>query len=84
MMLLNDTTHVYKDVPPLCLTISGKMTACRVIPADTFDPAQFPDCVGPFRYADFSRYLDAETCKLVQHMVGVYRSRQRGPMWGQP
>jgi hypothetical protein len=79
MTLLNDVAHVYQDVPLLCLTVEGKVVACRVISVNAFDSTQFDDCVGPFRYADFSRYLDKETCKQVQHMVGLYRSRQRGP-----
>ena len=79
MRLFNDTTHVYRDVPVLSLTLEGKVIACRVIPINAFDATQFKDCVGPLRYTEFSRYLDEETCKLIQHMVGLYRTRQRGP-----
>jgi hypothetical protein len=79
MTLLNDAAHIYQAVPSLSVSIEGKVMACRVLPVDGFDAAKFADCVGPFRYADFSRYLDADTCKLVQHLVGLYRTRQRGP-----
>lgn len=77
MALLNDATHRYQQVPALCLVADGKVTSCRVIPINDFDSTQFADCVGPFRYTDFSRYLDKETAKLVQHMVGLYRNQHR-------
>ncbi len=78
MTLLNDSRHIYQQVPALCLVADGKVTACRVMPVNEFDSTQFTDCVGPFRYTDFSRYLDKEACKLVQHMVGLYRNQHRG------
>ena len=77
MELLNDVAHRYQQAPALCLTADGKVTACRVIPVNEFDSTQFTDCVGPFRYTDFSRYLGKETSKLVQHIVGLYRHQQR-------